>query len=87
MTDNPGPSPVNQGRGLNNKSQADWERFKVEVIDRLARIETKLDSLPCKSHQNRLEKLEANQAKYMALTVAIVIVLSMIFSRLPWPFG
>ena len=68
-----------------DKEEEKWDGFRAEVIDRLARIETKLDSLPCQRHQDKIDKLEANQGKYMALTIAIVIVISIIFSKLPWP--
>jgi hypothetical protein len=62
------------------REKNEWDGFRAEVIDRLARIETKLDSLPCQRHQEKIDRLEANQGKYMALTIAIVIVISIIFS-------
>jgi len=62
-----------------------WEEFRAEVIDRLARIETKLDSLPCRRHEEKIERLESNQEKYLAVTIGLVIALSIFFSKLPWP--
>jgi len=62
-----------------------WEEFRAEVIDRLARIETKLDSLPCQRHEKKIERLESNQEKYLAVTIGLVIALSIFFSKLPWP--
>jgi len=74
-------------RSDGNPSYPDgWNGFRTEVIDRLARIETKLNDLPCGLYHQRIERLEVNQGRYLALTIAVVIVLSMIFSKLPWPF-
>ena len=68
-----------------DKEEEKWDGFRAEVIDRLARIETKLDSLPCQRHRKEIDDLQANQSKYLAITIALVIVISIVFSKLPWP--